>query len=338
MYEILKEINSTTFIGCRDSTIYILKKLHPEDMEIYSKLMRLDCENLAKVYEIACVDGEEYAVCEYVCGHTLREHLEEHGTFSDYEVKVLGGQLCDGLNAMHAADMIHRDIKPENVMISNGGTVKIIDFGIARLRKEKMSSDTEILGTHGYAAPEQYGFSQSSNKTDIYAVGVLLNYMKTGCLPIEKHAVGEIGRIVRKCTRMDAGSRYKDVRHVKWALYGGNKFNRALSYVPGFGRGIIHREILAVIYYVLSVALAVSFFTTEPPPDNDISTWEMGLTVLIILLLPVPFIGNSGSWTEKWRFTENKSKAVKIAVRVAFGLGAAVFALFLLLVVSWLRR
>ncbi|MCQ2463406.1 MAG: serine/threonine protein kinase [Clostridia bacterium] len=329
MYEIIKIINETTFIGCRDADVYIMKKIHIEDSAIYKKLMGISCENIARVFELTVIDGDFYAVCEYVNGCTVKQYYEQHGNFTDYEVKKFACQLCDGLNAIHSAGIVHRDINPNNVMLTNDGNVKIIDFGISRVKKENLSADTQILGTHGYAAPEQYGFSQTTGKTDIYAVGVLMNYMKTGCLPAEKTAAGEIGRIIGKCIQMDENKRYNDVMHLKRALCGGSKFRRVLSYVPGFSQRIVYREILAGIYYLLAADLTLYFFTSGTVDEDGIKPWQLGIFVFILLFLPVPFIGNSGSWTEKRAFVKNKSKQRKIAVRFGLGIGVTAAVLFL---------
>ncbi|MCM1256313.1 MAG: protein kinase [Roseburia sp.] len=90
----------------------------------------------------------------------------------------VAGQILEGLDVIHRLKLVHRDINPQNIVISSDGVVKIIDFGIGRMYKELQGRDTEFLGTAGYAAPEQFGFSQSDARTDIYSVGVILNFGK----------------------------------------------------------------------------------------------------------------------------------------------------------------
>lgn len=99
---------------------------------------------------------------------------------------------------MHKYSITHRDITPSNIIIGFDGVVKIIDFGISRLHKENAKHDTQVLGTEGYAAPEQFGFKQSDCKTDIYALGVLLNYMLTGHIPSEvMYRDGDVADIIK---------------------------------------------------------------------------------------------------------------------------------------------
>ena len=107
--------------------------------------------------------------------------------------------LIAGLGALHRCSLVHRDINANNILITTDGNVKIIDYGIVRLFDKSKSTDTVILGTPGYAAPEQFGFTQSDSRTDIYALGVLMNVMMTGRLPSEDTARGGISRIIEKC-------------------------------------------------------------------------------------------------------------------------------------------
>ena len=105
---------------------------------------------------------------------------------------------------------VHRDIKPENIIL-RGRDAILIDFDAARIHKPAMETDTQILGTVGFAAPEQYGISQSDLRADIYSLGVLINVMLTGEHPSRALASGRMGRIVERCTRVNPAKRYKNV-------------------------------------------------------------------------------------------------------------------------------
>ena len=126
-------------------------------------------------------------------------------------------QLCDALECLHIRfhPIIHRDIKPSNIVISSDGILKLIDYNAARRYERGATQDTRYMGTPGYAAPEQYGFFQSDVRTDIYAMGVVLNYMLTGRHISEETASGGLGRIVKRCTQLDPGKRYDSVTDVK---------------------------------------------------------------------------------------------------------------------------
>ena len=177
--------------------------------EVYQKLLGYSCQNLPEILEVA-VDGEKALVIEeFIEGDTL-DFLLEGALFTSQETREIVTQLCQALWVLHSMAAVHRDIKPENVIIRRRQAV-LIDFDAARLHKPDQEADTQVLGTTGFAAPEQYGLSQSDVRTDIYALGVLMNVMLTGEHPSKKLAEGRMGRIVERCTRVSPEKRYKNV-------------------------------------------------------------------------------------------------------------------------------
>ena len=122
------------------------------------------------------------------------------------------------LSFLHRINIVHRDIKPENIIITDNATVKLIDFNASRVYKNECTADTVVLGTIGYASPEQFGITQSDARTDIFALGVLLNVMLTGVHPSEQLAKGRAGKIVLKCTQIDPNKRYQSVEELKYNL------------------------------------------------------------------------------------------------------------------------
>ena len=180
--------------------------------EVYQKLLSYSCQNLPEILEVA-VDGEKALVIEeFIEGDTL-DFLLEGALFTPQETRKIVTQLCQALWVLHSMAAVHRDIKPENV-IMRGRQAVLIDFDAARLHKPEQEADTQVLGTAGFAAPEQYGLSQSDVRTDIYAMGVLMNVMLTGEHPSKRLAEGRMGRIIERCTRVNPEKRYKDVLHL----------------------------------------------------------------------------------------------------------------------------
>ena len=177
--------------------------------EVYQKLLGYSCQNLPEILEVA-VDGENALVIEeFIEGDTLG-FLLEGALFTPQETREIVDQLCQALWVLHSMAAVHRDIKPENVIMRRRQAV-LIDFDAARLHKPEQEADTQVLGTTGFAAPEQYGLSQSDVRTDIYALGVLMNVMLTGEHPSKKLAEGRMGRIIERCTRVSPEKRYKNV-------------------------------------------------------------------------------------------------------------------------------
>lgn len=118
---------------------------------------------------------------------------------------------------LHSKGFVHRDLKPDNIMVDKNGRVVLIDFNTSR-KETPQKKDTEIMGTAGYASPEQIGTSKSDSRTDIYSAGVLLNVLITGVHPSEKIPRGKLGRIIRKCTNINPDSRYQNVQALRNAL------------------------------------------------------------------------------------------------------------------------
>ena len=184
--------------------------------EVYRHLLSCTCRHLPLVYEAVEQDGKNLVIEEFIRGDTL-DFLLEDALFSPQETRQIVAQICQGLWVLHSMAAVHRDIKPENVIL-RGADAVLIDFDAARFHKPEHEADTQILGTTGFAAPEQYGLSQSDTRTDIYSLGVLMNVMLTGEHPSKKLAEGRLGRVIERCTRVNPTKRYKNVLHLMEAL------------------------------------------------------------------------------------------------------------------------
>lgn len=184
--------------------------------EVYRKLLGISCPNLPQIMETAERDGMVLVLEEYIQGDSLA-YLLDGALFSHAEARKITLQLCNALWVLHKLGAVHRDIKPENVII-RGSKAVLIDFDASRIFKNDTNQDTQILGTTGYAAPEQYGITQTDERADIYSLGVLLNIMLTGKHPSKELANGRLGRIVQKCTMVNPKKRYKSVLYLMEAL------------------------------------------------------------------------------------------------------------------------
>ncbi len=142
--------------------------------------------NIVKVYDVSFGDMIQYIVMEYIDGITLKEYIEQQGVLDWREALHLTTQILKALQHAHNKGVVHRDIKPHNIMLLQDGTIKVTDFGIARLTDKATKTMTEqAIGSVHYIAPEQARGSKTDGKSDIYSVGVMLYEMITGKLPFE---------------------------------------------------------------------------------------------------------------------------------------------------------
>lgn len=183
---------------------------------MYRKLLSVSCPNLPKIMEVAEQNGMVAVLEEYIQGDSLA-FLLAGACLTPAEARKITFQLCNALWVLHSLGAVHRDIKPENVIV-RGSEAVLIDFDASRIFKNGTNQDTQILGTTGYAAPEQYGITQTDERADIYSLGVLLNIMLTGKHPSKELASGRLGRIVQKCTMVNPKKRYKSVLYLMEAL------------------------------------------------------------------------------------------------------------------------
>ncbi|MCM0084469.1 serine/threonine protein kinase [Geomonas sp. Red32] len=145
---------------------------------------RLDHPSILKFIPVE-KRSRPYLVTEFLRGRPLSHLLKESGPLHEGEALSLASRICDGIAHMHQRRVIHRDLKPQNVMICDDGSIRILDFGIAKSigRRHTFAGFTPALGTPEYMAPEQVLGKRGDERTDIYTLGVILYQMVTGKIP-----------------------------------------------------------------------------------------------------------------------------------------------------------
>lgn len=293
MTEVVKKFNNSTWLVLEDGVMRVYKAVSAEDIPLCEKLMKLRSEQIAQVFRVTEFQGVPCAVMEYVEGVTLERALEERGTFPPDETRDLMLQLCAGLGELHRNGIVHRDVTPSNLILTPDSKLKIIDFDISRIRKQQKSKDTEILGTQGYAAPEQYGFGQTSARTDIYSVGALMNVMLTGKLPGEEVTDGPLAPIIRKCTQMDETNRYENMAELAAALRKPHSLVSGWSKVPGFRQDVWWHKVLASIYYA---GVAFLIIVGLIGPIGALYKVMAVFAFILMTVIPVISLFNFSNW------------------------------------------
>ena len=146
----------------------------------------LSHSNIVDVYDVSLEGDSLYIVMEYIDGITLKEYMEKKGALSTTEAIHYIRQILKGLSHAHERGIVHRDIKPHNIILLKDGTIKITDFGIARLTKFDTQTISDMtIGSVHYISPEQASGDRTDERSDVYSVGIILYEMLTGKLPFE---------------------------------------------------------------------------------------------------------------------------------------------------------
>ena len=299
--------------------LFVLRSIDISQLEVYTTLKNIKCDNIPNIVDIIQCENNTYKIIEeFIEGKTLDDLMKDNTLFSENEAIFYICQLCDILAQIHSKGLIHRDIKPSNIIITDENKLYLIDFDISRTYKDNKNVDTAFLGTKGYAAPEQFGFSQTDVRTDIYAVGVLLNQLLTGKLPLEQMSKSPIKKIISKCIDIDPNHRYQSAKKLKISLnmYSPSDYNlvsRIFKQIPGFRTHRAWKMILSSIFYLFILLL---FLIAMVDPLSGI-VFILSLSPFIFLILyAVDFrdLRQKNSWINK-----SKSKLGYVIRCILFG-------------------
>ncbi|MCR5795888.1 MAG: protein kinase [Solobacterium sp.] len=220
--------------------IYVAIKTVRKDQQIdllaeVRILKKLEHPNLVRIIDIFEDERLIYLVMDLIEGEDLQQIISREKVIPEDKVTEWFITLADTLQYLHSRKppIIYRDMKPANVIMQKDGTLKLIDFGIAREYKSQATSDTIYIGTRGFAAPEQFGMAQSDARTDIYSLGMTMYYLATGKSPLvppyEYVPAGEVNpeiskkleAVLEKCLQIDPGNRYRSAQELHDVLCSG---------------------------------------------------------------------------------------------------------------------
>ena len=196
-------------IGDEAGRLYVEKLLYTYEKSIYDHIREHPVDHMPRITELYESANCLIVIEEYIEGSTIAQLLRD-GLMEQREAIRIVKEICAILHELHAASIIHRDIKPSNVILTPDGEVYLLDMNVAKWFEPEQKDDTRYLGTQYFAAPEQvgYGMSASTTKSDVYALGVLLNVMLTGDLPKKKQTTGPVWSVIERCISLEAEKRY----------------------------------------------------------------------------------------------------------------------------------
>lgn len=305
--------------------LYVKKVLSSYSEEVYQTLKEERFPSIPVIQDLLEDNGRLIVIEEYISGRNLEEILEER-LFSEEEVRNVLLDLCQILKPLHQHQpkIIHRDIKPSNLILDSQGRLFLVDFDASKHFDPEKSRDTVLMGTEDYAAPEQYGFLQSSEKTDIFAMGVLTNKLLTGKLPSEMQCEAPFRQIVSKCISINPQDRYNSVTALASAI---EKTGQKSFVLPGFRKKSPRNMVLAVIWYLFICYFAATLKLTDAsdvPMTGFLLRLNQG-AIAAALFLWTLYFANYLDFRDKFPFRKMKSQALDW-IRI----GAGAFLLFVI--------
>lgn len=269
--------------------IYIKKILDVYNINIYKHLFNNHIIGTPRIINYYEENNQLIIIEEYISGSNLQEKIQ-NSELTQNDILSYMIDLCEILEKLHAVKpaIIHRDIKPSNIIISSYNKAILLDFNAAKYYST-VTEDTILLGTHGYAAPEQYGFGASSPQTDIYSLGILLKEMLISANQLNTYYES----IINKCTQLNPVERFNNIIELKKELSQHNvpvshKLlpKAVIKYVPpGFRTHTPWKMLISFIYYLFTLWLCL---TIEIKDTFGFALWVERLFLLSMILF-IPF-------------------------------------------------
>lgn len=299
--------------------IYVRKTVSLQSSELFQLLQERNYPQIPRIMELIEGDDRLIIIEQYIDGTSLQSKLAER-FFTEDETRQLMIQLCQILQPLHKSEpsVIHRDIKPSNLMLDDSGRLWLIDFDAAKCFDPGKERDTVLMGTVDYAAPEQYGFSQSDHRTDIYSIGVLMNKMLTGQTPQEALYEGALKPIIQKCVSLRPQDRYTNTKKLSVALQ--HQFSPVSLVPPGFRQKKLKHMIPAALWYLFLISFCVTgeYMDEQGQPYTGFSLWVNRICSTAMFLLLTLYFGNYLNLREWFPFKKCRSK-VGNALRLCLG-------------------
>ena len=246
---------------------------------LYSLIAEIKSAALPEIYHVEESGKTTCVVEEYLHGMDLQKYLDLRGAFDEQTVCRLAIALCDCLQELHQRHIIHRDIKPANLFLTDAGELKLIDFDAARLEKPGSFADTYLIGTPGFAPPEQYGFHQTDERTDIYSLGLTLKLL----LGYENYR-GFLSPVLAKCTAFDPNKRFDSARSLKRAIIRHRRLHKWKNFIVATFMGVASLS----GYFLLQTPASFEMPDRQFAPEEKTSTEPETLPSIAPIVEEVP--------------------------------------------------
>ena len=329
-YKVIDELSDNVFLvkSRIDGQFYVKKDLDVYSFEIYEYLKNHHINNTPVIYDIFTAGNDLIVIEQFISGKTLYDYVLKNGVLSESESVAIMKPLCSIVRELHGCKppIIHRDIKPENIIVKSDGSVVLLDMNAAKFYSDKQTKDTYLLGTYGYAAPEQYGFGKANKASDIYGLGKVLNFMLTG--DVNKPVYGAIGDIIGKCTEIDYTNRYQNVDELLKAL------RTRLSIFTGLSR--VKKVILSLFF----VFFTMIFMTMESEEiTNVVAVWVMRIVYYITFMSTILYALNFADVWKKTGIDRIRNYFLRIVVAALISVGILVIGIIIgANLVNWIQN
>lgn len=343
---ILKEVysiegtNQAVVVNQITQEFYLRKNLKIYNKRVYEFLMNNSNLHIPKIYYINENENNLTVYEEYITGKTLEDLLAHESISEKQGLNILYG-ILEGIDFLHSANppIIHRDLKPSNIMITNDGVVKIIDYDAAKLQNNDETKDTLLIGTQGFAAPEQYGFSASTVQTDIFAIGKIMEKL----LPEEK----VYKRIIAIATAMDPKDRFSSVADLGNAVFENfdsttantktfnkkNIFGRIFDKIPGFRSRNPFNMTIAILCDLFILGLVV-FGEAKPDDAHHTTTIFIKLYLALNYFMIIDIFFHVTKIFCKMPGSNSKNKIIRFFSKLAFSILFSIVLLIVMVLIS----
>lgn len=314
--------------------ICIKKELTVYNTAIYETLRDHKLKGIAHIIDFYEENNCLIVLEEYVSGQSLSELITTH-TLTHDQMLHYCISLCNILHTLHSFQqpIIHRDIKPSNIIITEQDDPVLLDFNAAKEYKEMQASDTVLLGTQGYAAPEQYGFGASTPQTDIYSLGILLREMN--------HSLAEpdlrLTPIINKCLEMNPRDRYSSATALAYALSAivepsaqsaTPTESRHPFTPPGFRTHSLWKMVTATVSYLSMMILCINLVVKNEDGSTTRAPWSERIATYLIFLTIVCFVCNYRDIHKYCPFHDYKTPIIRRC-----GIGLMCFLIIMLILI-----